>query len=150
MAGRVVLYFAFAFFGVIAFLATTSDASNRTTDCRSASTALLTGLEMARGRIDAAKTDDPVKGAAALLDAAAVYDAMMGELQRLKIGAHDVQGARNDVARAMDQLHGWLVTYAQAVQKGDLQNIKAYRGNVDNGVRDVDANVKRLREICVP
>ncbi len=150
MAGRVVLYFAFAFFGLIAFLATTSDASSRTGECTAVSTVLVAGLADVGARIDATDKTDPVKGVAGLLEVAAAYDRMMGELQRLKIGASDVKDTRSDLARAIDSLHGWLVSYAQAVQKGELQNLKSYRANVEAARRDVDANVKRLQGMCSP
>lgn len=150
MAGRVVLYCAFAFFGVIAFLATTSDASSRTGECTAVSTSLLTGLADVGARVDATDKTDPVKGVAGLLEVAAAYDRLMGDLQRLKVGASDVKEARTDLARAVDQLHGWLVSYAQSVQKGELQNLKSYRASVDAARRDVDQNVKRLQGICSP
>ena len=150
MAGRVVLYCAFAFFGVIAFLATTSDASSRTGECTAVSTALLSGFADVGARIDATDKTDPVKGVAGLLEVAAAYDRLMGDLQRLKIGAADVKNARGDLVRTTDQLHGWLVSYAQAVQKGEIQNLKSYRGNVEAARREVDENVKRLQGICSP
>src|SRR5438105_2283186 len=108
MAGRVVLYVVFAIFGIVAYLATTSDASSRTNECGAASGIVVAGFEDLRARLDAVPDkpeSDPLKGAAALLEVAASYDRMMGELQRAKIGTADVKSARGDLTHAIDQLH---------------------------------------------
>jgi len=153
MAGRVVLYVVFAFFGVIAFLVTTSDASSRTNECTAQAAIVVAGFDDLRARLDAVPPkpeDDPVKGTAALLEVAAAYDRMMGELQRAKITSADVKAARGDLAHAIDQLHGWLVAYAQAVQKGELQNIKSFRGSIEAARKDADEKLARLRQVCTP
>lgn len=150
MGGKIVLYVAFAFFGVIAFLVTTSDAASRTGECAAVSTALVAGLDDVSARIEATKTDDPVKGVAALLEVAAAYDRVAFAVNAAKLSDGAVKSARGDLARALEQLHGWIVTYAQGVQKGETASLDGYRANVDKGRRDVDEQVKRIRGICAP
>jgi hypothetical protein len=153
MAGRVVLYVVFAFFGVIAFLVTTSDASSRMDECTAEAAIVLGALGDLSARIDAVPPkpeDDPVKGVAALLEVAEAYNRWMGALQNAKVTNVDVKNVRGELAHAIDQLHGWLVAYAQAVQKGELHNLKSYRSSVETARADVADRVARLKKVCAP